>query len=332
VSRANLPYRLPPPPTFRRHTGLVFDPFYALHDVHIGPDLPARLSVIQAGLIAADLWERVVLLKPRKALQRELALVHRPAYIRQVRKDVTRGAGMLSTGDTEISEYSLDVAVRATGGVLAAVDAVMHGTITNAFCAVRPPGHHATPAKGMGFCIFNHVATAARYAQHRHGVNRVLIVDWDVHHGNGTQAAFYDDPTVLFFSSHQHPLYPGTGKRRDTGAGPGLGLTVNAPLPAGSGYHEIVGELETRLEPLLPKFRPELILISAGFDARVEDPLGDFTLQDEQFGRLTRRVMQWAEDYAGGRIVSVLEGGYNLKTLGGAVAAHVQNLALIDEE
>ena len=330
LSRVNLSYR--PPVEFRRHTGLVFDPFYTLHNVEIGPDLPARMGAVQAGLVAAGLWEQVVVIKPRDALEDEVCLVHTPRYFRQVRKDVLLGTGMLSTGDTEISEYSLEVALKATGGVLEAVDHVMRGNLTNAFCAVRPPGHHATPVKGMGFCIFNHIAIAARYAQQRFGVGRILIVDWDVHHGNGTQDTFYEDDSILYFSSHQHPLFPGTGKRDETGEGRAVGLTVNAPLPAGSGYKEILGEVETRVEPLLPKFKPELILISAGFDARVDDPLGDFTLVDDEFALLTRRVMEWAEDYSSGRIVSVLEGGYNLRTLGGAVAAHVKTLAAYDDE
>jgi acetoin utilization deacetylase AcuC-like enzyme len=331
LSRLNLLYR--PPEEFRRHTGLVFDPYFTLHNVEIGPDLPARMGAIQAGLVTAGLWDHVDVIKPRDATEQEICRVHALKYFRQVRRDVLYGMGMLSTGDTEISEYSLEVAVKAVGGVLQAVDAVMgKGPVTNAFCAVRPPGHHATPVKGMGFCIFNNVAIAARYAQHKYNLDRVLIVDWDVHHGNGTQDAFYPDDSVLFFSSHQHPLYPGTGKRDETGVGAGLGYTVNAPLPAGSGYDEILGELETRLEPLLPTFKPELILISCGFDARIQDPLGDFTLEDEQFGLLTRRVMDWAEDYSSGRIVSVLEGGYNLETLGGAVAEHVKTLALFDEE
>jgi len=330
LSRVNLSYR--PPVEFRRHTGLVFDPFYTLHNVEIGPDLPARMGAVQAGLVAAGLWEQVDVIKPRDALEDEVCLVHAPAYFRQVRKDVLLGAGRLSTGDTEISEYSLEVALKAAGGVLEAIDAVMRGGVTNAFCAVRPPGHHATPLRGMGFCIFNHIAIAARYAQKRFGVGRILIVDWDVHHGNGTQDTFYEDDSILYFSSHQHPLFPGTGKRAETGAGSALGLTVNAPLPAGSGYKEILGEIETRVEPLLPKFKPELILISAGFDARVDDPLGDFTLVDDEFALLTRRVMEWAEDFSSGKIISVLEGGYNLRTLGGAVAAHVKTLAAYDDE
>jgi acetoin utilization deacetylase AcuC-like enzyme len=331
LSRINLSYR--PPEELRRHTGLVFDPYFTLHNVEIGPDLPARMGAIQAGLVQAGVWDHVVTIKPRDATEHEICQVHAQKYFRQVRRDVLLGMGTLSTGDTEISEYSLEVAVKATGGVLEAVDAVVgEGSISNAFCAVRPPGHHATPVKGMGFCIFNHVAIAARYAQRKHGIGRILIVDWDVHHGNGTQDAFYHDDTVLFFSSHQHPLYPGTGKRDETGTGRGAGLTVNSPLPAGSGYNEILGEIETRLEPILPQFKPELILISCGFDARIQDPLGDFTLEDEQFGLLTRRVMDWAEDYSSGRIVSVLEGGYNLETLGGAVAEHVKTLAVYDEE
>ena len=330
MSSLNLSYR--PVEEFRRRTGLVFDPFFTLHDVEDGPDLPSRMGAIQAGLVRAGIWDEVVVIKPRDAVESEVCLVHSPTYFQQVRKDVLFGAGMLSTGDTEISEYSLEVTLKATGGVLEAVDAVMSGKAVNAFCAVRPPGHHATPVKGMGFCIFNHAAIAARYARKKFGVGKVLILDWDVHHGNGTQDAFYAEDAVLFFSTHQHPLYPGTGKRDETGMGRGLGYTINAPLPAGSGYAEILGEIETRLEPALQKFKPELIVISAGFDARKQDPLGDFTLEDEQFALLTRRVMEWAEDHSSGRIISVLEGGYNLQTLGGAVAAHVKTLAAYDEE
>jgi acetoin utilization deacetylase AcuC-like enzyme len=182
----------------------------------------------------------------------------------------------------------------------------------------------------MGFCLFNHIAIAARYAQKKHGIGKIAIIDFDVHHGNGTQEAFYDDPAVLFYSCHQSPLYPFTGRRDETGTGRGLHLNINSPLPAGSGYPEVLGELETRLEPTLADFKPELILISAGFDSRIGDPLGDFTLEDEHFIRLTRRLKEWAHDYAGDRLLSILEGGYNLSTLGGAVAAHVG--ALLDQE
>jgi acetoin utilization deacetylase AcuC-like enzyme len=313
-------------PRTTRPSGLLCDPFFALHQPHGNPESPLRIGAIQEGLAAAGLLENLSPIAPRDATAAEIQLIHTPRYFDIVKRDVQFGSGELSTGDTELSEHSLEVALRAAGGVLEAVDAVMTGRLRNAFCAVRPPGHHASPGRGMGFCIFNHVAIAARHAQRNHGIGKIAIVDFDVHHGNGTQDAFYDDPSILFFSSHQWPLYPGTGRRSETGTGPGLGLTFNAPLPAGSGYEEILGEVETRLEPALATFKPELLLLSAGFDSRIGDPLGDFTLEDEQFANLTRRIKSWAHDYAGDRLVSILEGGYNLGTLGGCVAAHVSAL------
>jgi acetoin utilization deacetylase AcuC-like enzyme len=315
-----------PPTTRRSPTGLVCDAFFTLHDPTACPETPRRIGAIEEGLTAAGLYSQLKLIKPRDATETDICLVHAPSYVQVVKKDVLFGSGELSTGDTELSEYSLEVALRATGGVLEAVDALFRGEITNAFCAVRPPGHHATPVAGMGFCIFNHLAIAARYAQKRHGVGKILIVDWDVHHGNGTQETFYDDPSILFFSAHQSPLYPFTGKRNETGTGRALGNTINAPLPAGSGYGEIIGEIETRLEEAISRFRPELLLLSAGFDSRIDDPLADFTLEDEHFTLLTKRAMDWARDFTQGRLLSVLEGGYNLRTLGGAVAAHVEAL------
>ena len=201
------------------------------------------------------------------------------------------------------------------------------GQASNAYCVVRPPGHHATANRGMGFCIFNIVAVAARYAQKRYGAGRVLIVDWDVHHGNGTQDIFYRDPNVFFFSSHQWPLYPGTGRADETGDGPGTGTTMNFPFPAGSGRAEILGAIRESLTPAMEKFRPEFVLISAGFDSRVGDLLGLFTLTDQDFTDLTSAVMEIAGASAGGRLVSVLEGGYNLTGLASAAAAHVAALA-----
>jgi acetoin utilization deacetylase AcuC-like enzyme len=328
VTLSDLSY-VPPGRTGPR-TGLVCDAFYTLHEPRGNPESPLRIGAIQGGLAEAGILEKLTTIRPRDAVESEVTLVHAPNYVQLVKRDVRFGAGELSTGDTELSEYSLEVALRATGGVLEAVDAVVKGAVRNAFCAVRPPGHHATPVRGMGFCLFNHIAIAARYAQKKHGIGKVAIVDWDVHHGNGTQEAFYDDPAVLFFSAHQSPHYPFTGMRDETGTGRGLGLNVNAPLPAGSGYKEVLGEFENRLEPLLATFRPDLILLSAGFDSRIGDPLGDFTLEDEHFVRLTWRLKEWAHDYAEDRLVSILEGGYNLSTLGRAVAAHVG--ALLDEE
>jgi acetoin utilization deacetylase AcuC-like enzyme len=215
------------------------------------------------------------------------------------------------------------VAARAAGAGLNAVDAVAGGRVRNAFCLVRPPGHHANATRGMGFCLFNNVAIAARYAQRKHGVGRVLIVDWDVHHGNGTQDIFYEDSSVFFFSTHQWPLYPGTGRADETGAGEGAGTTMNFPFPEGSGRAEILGAVQKSLIPAMEAHRPELVVISAGFDSRVGDLLGRFTLTDDDFVDLTRAVMEIADRYAGGRIVSMLEGGYNLDGLASAAAAHV---------
>jgi acetoin utilization deacetylase AcuC-like enzyme len=218
------------------------------------------------------------------------------------------------------------VALQAAGGVLNAVDAVFAGRAKNAFCAVRPPGHHATPVRGMGFCVFNNVAVAARYAQQWHGAERVLIVDWDVHHGNGTQDTFWSDPTVLFFSTHQYPWYPGTGAADESGEGKGTGLTINCPFDAGAGRSEIYGAFRSRLFPAAESFRPDLVLISAGFDSRAGDPLGRFRLNDEDFGDLTRLLLDVADKHAASRVVSVLEGGYSLEGLASAVVSHVRTL------
>jgi acetoin utilization deacetylase AcuC-like enzyme len=215
------------------------------------------------------------------------------------------------------------VAARAAGTALNAVDAVMEGRARNAFCVVRPPGHHANASRGMGFCLLNNIAIAARYAQRRHGVGRALIVDWDVHHGNGTQDIFYGDGSVFFFSTHQWPLYPGTGRANERGSGAGAGTTMNCPFPAGSGRREILGAVRESLMPAMREYRPELVLVSAGFDSRVGDLLGRFTLTDDDFAELTEAVMEIADASAGGRVVSLLEGGYSLSGLASASTAHV---------
>jgi len=234
----------------------------------------------------------------------------------------------LSTGDTIISPRSLDVALHAAGAALNAVDAVATRKVRNAFCIVRPPGHHATPDRGMGFCIFNNVAIAARYAQHKHGVGRVLIADWDVHHGNGTQDIFYADGTVFFFSTHQSPWYPGTGAADETGYDAGEGWTMNCPFPAGSGRREILGAFQEKLIAAAERVRPELVLISAGFDSRAGDPLGQFLLTDTDFQDLTNVMLEIADKHAGGRVVSLLEGGYNLSGLASGVRSHVTAMAV----
>jgi acetoin utilization deacetylase AcuC-like enzyme len=286
------------------------------------PERPERFAAALGALEGLDLLR----LEPRVANEDEIALCHSRPYIRQVEREVMTGFHELSTGDTIICPRSLDAALRAAGGVLNAVDAVIDKRARNAFCVVRPPGHHATPTRGMGFCLFNSIAIAARYAQRKYGVDRVLIADWDVHHGNGTQDVFYNDGTVFFFSSHQHPWYPGTGLPDEIGEGKGEGMTMNCPFPAGSGRKEILGAFHEKLLPAADKVKPELVLISAGFDSRAGDPLGNFLLTDTDFADLTRVLLEIADKHAGGRVVSVLEGGYNLSGLASAVRAHVEAL------
>jgi acetoin utilization deacetylase AcuC-like enzyme len=222
---------------------------------------------------------------------------------------------------------SLAAAETAIATVLTAVDGVIAGRHASAFCAVRPPGHHAEADRAMGFCLFNNVAVAARYAQKKHGLSRVLIVDWDVHHGNGTQNIFYDDPTVFYFSTHQYPFYPATGSTAEEGAGLGEGTTLNCPLPAGAGDREILDRFENKLLPAADAFKPEFIFISAGFDAHEEDPLAGLRVTEKGYARLTGFVKDLAARHAGGRIVSALEGGYNLAALGRSVEAHLRVLS-----
>ena len=310
------------------HTVFIYDPRYKRHDTgpqH--PERPERMDAILAWLERVELAGRLPSVAPRPATQQELSACYGQAYIDLVRCEVMAGDRQLSTGDTVISPASLDVAVLAAGGALAAVDAVVEGRAQNAFCAIRPPGHHASSAWGMGFYIFNNVALAARYAQQTHSIGKVAIVDWDVHHGNGTQNIFYEDPSVFFFSTHQSPWYPYTGPADETGQGAGLGTTMNFPFAAGAGRPQIVGAMQDKLLPALQQFKPELILISAGFDSKLGDPLGRFELTDPDFVDMTRLVMTIAREHCQNRVVSILEGGYSLEGLASAVAAHIRTLA-----
>ena len=311
----------------RHPTALLADPIYKQHLTGARhPEQPGRYDAVLQALEEAGLLEDLPKIDRRAASEEEILLCHTPEYLETVKRDVAAAARVLSTGDTVISGKSYDVAREAVGGVLQAVDAVVEGRAANAFCVVRPPGHHATPDRGMGFCIFNNIAIAARYAQQRHNLKRVLIADWDVHHGNGTQDIFYQNGSVLFFSTHQSPWYPGTGKERETGEGPGQGTTMNAPFPAGAGRSEILGAFQTKLLPAANEFKPDLILVSAGFDSRLGDPLGQFTLTDQDFADLTELLLELADRHSAGRLVSVLEGGYDLEGLGLAAAKHVEAL------
>ena len=311
-------------------TALLLDDVYLRHlSSNTGhPESPERLSAIRDALVATGLFQNLVRIKPRAATQQELSLVHSPAYLALVHRELSelRGASELSTGDVLVSSGSLEAALNAAGGVLEAVDAIVSGQAKTAFCAVRPPGHHATQDRGMGFCIFNNAALAARYVQRVHAVERVLIVDWDYHHGNGTQDIFYQDGSVFYFSSHHYGAYPGTGHPSKTGGGKGAGTTLNVPLPPGASDGLFLAALESKLIPAMQAFKPDFIVISAGFDAMRRDLLGCFDVTPEGFGAATRLITGLAAEFCHGRIVSVLEGGYRLDGLGECVVAHVRAL------
>ena len=249
----------------------------------------------------------------------------RRGHLALIARSVAGGGGQVEA-DTWISPGSEVAARLAAGAAIDAVAGVIDGPDRRALCLVRPPGHHARPDGPMGFCLFGNVAVAAANAVAKAGVNRVMIVDWDVHHGNGTQEMFYDDPRVAFFSVHRHPFYPGTGLADETGTGRGLGTTSNLPLPFGTSRTDYLAAFQARLETVADAHRPELVIVSAGFDAHVEDPVGNLGLEVEDFERMTRDVIAIAEQHADGRLVSVLEGGYNLTRLAGCVAAHLRVL------
>lgn len=309
-------------------TAIVHHPVFEKHDTGPGhPERPERYSLVMEALRGdADLWSNVVEIEADAARRTEIQACHSPQHFKRVERVVNEGTGYLDA-DTTVSVHSLEAALRGAGAACRAIDTVMAGEATNAFVPVRPPGHHATPDRAMGFCLFNNVGVAARYAQQRYKeIERVAIIDWDVHHGNGTQGIFYDDPTVFYFSMHQYPWYPGTGTRDETGHGRGRGYTLNIPLRALTPTADQRSAFEAAVNEMAAKFNPDLILISAGFDAHQKDPLGQLLLTDDDFVRMTRVLKDWANDACQGRVVSCMEGGYNLETLGETVRAHVREL------
>ncbi len=307
-------------------TGFLSHAAFLDHDPGRGhPERPARLRAIQERLVLSGLRDELAGVEPRAASEEEIARIHPAAHVTRVREVCHGPEGMLDW-DTLVSEGSWDAARRAAGAGLEAVDRVVAGEWRNAFCALRPPGHHAERARAMGFCLFNNAAVAAAALREVHGLERVAILDWDVHHGNGTQHLFEKDPTVLYASLHQWPHYPGTGAADERGVDEGEGFTTNCPLAAGSGDAEWLRALEGEVLPALEAFRPQFLLLSAGFDAHRLDPLSETAVTVEGFATMTRRVVELADACCAGRVVSLLEGGYDPSALARSVQAHVEVL------
>ncbi|PYS42643.1 MAG: hypothetical protein DMF71_08905 [Acidobacteria bacterium] len=309
-------------------TAIVHHPVFQEHDTGPGhPEQPARYATVMDALRGdAELWSDVIEIEAGEARRGDIQACHSPQLYKHVERAVREGIGYLDS-DTMVSIHSLEAAVRGAGAACQAIDSVVAGEASNAFVPVRPPGHHATRDRSMGFCLFNNVAVAARYAQSRYKeIDRVAIIDWDVHHGNGTQGIFYDDPSVFYFSMHQYPWYPGTGARGETGHGRGHGYTLNVPLRAATPTKDQRRAFDAAIGEIASKFQPALIMISAGFDAHKGDPLGQLLLTDGDFIEMTRVLKQWAAEACAGRVVSCLEGGYNLETLGETIRVHVREL------
>ena len=306
-------------------TGFAYHPIYMEHFAGAGhPERPERLAAILKALEGSGLMDSLVRLTPSACPREYVEAVHTTRLIESVER-LCGIAPQHIDPDTAVSEKSFEAALFAAGAGIAAADAIMGGEIDNAFCAVRPPGHHAETDRAMGFCLFNNVAITARYLQRARGVGKILIIDWDVHHGNGTQQIFYEDPTVLLFSSHQYPYYPGTGGMEEGGKGEGETFTVNAPLRAGCGDKEYQDVYTKMLLPVADVFEPDFVLISAGFDAHESDPLASMRLTDDGYAGLTRIAVEVAGKHSGGRLISMLEGGYDV-ALGSSVAAHIEVL------
>ena len=313
--------------SLKMSTSFIYDPHFLDHETGTHPETPGRLEAIHGALEAdRSLWSRLQHVKPAPASDEDITRCHSAELIDQIREASERGAGM-PDADTIISRQSFDVARLAAGAATIAVDRVVEGETKTAFVAARPPGHHARPNKAMGFCLFNNAAIGARYAQAKHGLERILIIDWDVHHGNGTQEIFYSDPGVFYFSTHQYPYYPGTGAANETGEGPGANTVVNVPLGVRTSARDHRAAFSDALADIETRFHPDLIIISAGFDSRRDDPLGGLLLEDADFVEMTKEAMGLAERHAEGRVVALLEGGYNLDNLGQTVRHHIQTLS-----
>ena len=306
-------------------TLLYYDELFLEHETGSHPEQPERLRRVSRHLTATGLDQRCSRPDWQAVSPERLARIHQLPYVQEVKRFAEQGGGRIDA-DTVVSRRSYDVALRAAGATCDAVARVLRGEDTKAFCLVRPPGHHAVAAKAMGFCLFNNIAIAARLATTEFDLDRVLIIDWDVHHGNGTQDAFWRDEQVGFISIHRWPFYPGTGDSDETGAAGGLGYTLNLPVAFGTSRQEYLKRLETGLTDFVKKLSPQLVLLSAGFDSHRADPIGSLGLEVDDFARLTRMAVECARSTAGGKVVSVLEGGYNVEVLPDCVEVHLRGL------
>lgn len=288
------------------------------------PERPERLIAIDQAVRTAGLMERMLLIAPEPADETQLQWIHSPEYVQSVRQICQRGGGMLDE-DTPVCPESYEIAMLSSGALLRVCDAVMQGKIRRGFSAARPPGHHALPDRAMGFCLFANVAIAAKYLQKKYGLNRIAIFDFDVHHGNGTQACFESDPSVLFISMHQDPrtLWPGSGFEEEMGVGVGKGFTVNLPLMPGADDSVYLRTVDERVLPRVEEFKPEILLLSSGYDAHIDDPLANMRVSSAGFGKITERLCALAERCCQGRVISALEGGYDLEALGESVVQHL---------
>lgn len=312
-----------------RRTGFLFDERYLLHETGpYHPEVPERLNAIYQGISQAGLLDKLTLIRARRADLKWITAVHDSDYIDRFNDTCLSGKKVFDHPDNQMCSQTYETACLAVGGILDAVDRVMNGILDNVFCAVRPPGHHAEAGAAMGFCYFNNVAIAARYLQNHWNIKKVGIIDFDVHHGNGTQHIFEQDPTVFYYSIHQHPsfAYPGTGREFEYGTAAGSGFTKNSPMLPGQGDEEYRHQIINTLLVDFKKFEPEFILVSTGFDAHVDDDMSDIRLSTEWFTWMMKQIMEMADSYCNGRLVSVLEGGYSLRRLPELARNHVEVL------
>lgn len=311
----------------KKKVGIVYHSDFLKHEAeNYHPEIPERIRFVMNHLQEIGLLAELKELTFRTSAEKWIETNHGEDYINFVSRSCECGKTLLDSGDTFINQYSFEVAKLAVGGCLKAADELISGELESCFCCVRPPGHHAEYGRAMGFCIFNNVAILAKYIQIQHKIKKIAIIDWDVHHGNGTQNSFYENPSIFYFSAHQYPYYPGTGSEKEKGNKLGAGFTLNIPMSIGDGDHEYEFVFENKLVPEMEKFKPEILLISAGFDAHVDDPLAGMRITENGYSTLTKILKQIAHLYCNNRIISILEGGYNLNALACSIEKHIQIL------